>query len=87
MIRSTITTFTYGIIYKDRLERVGTDVLEYEESNPLYIKRIYDSSTQVEKMNFTWRGSKLSKLIVNENTEIQYDYNVVIVGVTVEEFL
>ena len=26
-------------------------------------------------MNFTWRGSKLSKLIVNENTEIQYDYN------------
>ena len=74
-VTPTITTFTYGIIYKDRLERVGTDVLEYEESNPLYVKRIYDSSTQVEKMNFTWRGSKLSKLIVNENTEIQYDYN------------
>ena len=74
-VTPTITTFTYGTLYKDRLERVGTDVLEYEETNPLYVKRIYDSSTQVEKMNFTWRGSKLSKLIVNENTEIQYDYN------------
>ena len=74
-VTPTTTTFTYGTLYKDRLEKVGTDVLEYEETNPLYVKRIYNSSTQVEKMNFTWRGSRLTKLIVNGETSIQYEYN------------
>ena len=74
-VTPTTTTFTYGTLYKDRLEKVGTDVLEYEESNPLYVKRIYDSSTQVEKMNFTWRGSRLTKLIVDGEYAIQYEYN------------
>lgn len=74
-VTPTTTTFTYGTLYKDRLEKVGTDVLEYEETNPLYVKRIYDSSTQVEKMNFTWRGSRLVKLIVDGEYAIQYEYN------------
>lgn len=75
IISPTTTRFTYGTLYKDRLEKVGTDVLEYEETNPLYVKRIYDSSTQVEKMNFTWRGSRLVKLIVDGEYAIQYEYN------------
>ena len=75
IISPTTTRFTYGTLYKDRLEKVGTDVLEYEETNPLYVKRIYDSSTQVEKMNFTWRGSRLTKLIVDGEYAIQYEYN------------
>lgn len=75
IISPTTTTFTYGTLYKDRLERVGRDVLEYEETNPLYVKRIYNSSTQVEKMNFTWRGSRLAKLIVDGEYAIQYEYN------------
>ena len=74
-VTPTTTTFTYGTLYKDRLEKVGTDVLEYEETNPLYVKRIYNSSTQVEKMNFTWRGSRLTKLIVDGEYAIQYEYN------------
>lgn len=74
-VTPTITAFTYGMLYKDRLEKVGNDVLEYEESNPLYVKRIYNSSTQEDKMNFTWRGSRLTKLIVDGNTEIEYAYN------------
>ena len=75
IISPTTTTFTYGTLYKDRLERVGRDVLEYEETNPLYVKRIYNSSTQVEKMNFTWRGTRLAKLIVDGETDVQYEYN------------
>ena len=75
VIPNTITRFTYGTLYKDRLESVGTDVLEYEETNPLYVKRIYNSSTQVEKMKFSWRGSRLIKLIVDGEYAIQYEYN------------
>lgn len=75
IISPATTRFTYGTLYKDRLEKVGADVLEYEETNPLYVKRIYNSSTQVEKMNFTWRGSRLTKLIVDGEYAIQYEYN------------
>ena len=69
-IRNNVETiYTYDSNYKDRLNNVGNETIQYDENNPYFPIKIGNNT-------YKWNGNSLESITtINETIENQYDEN------------